>query len=237
MDPYAWPLDAEALAVPVLVLVYVLFFRNSRWPAFAASQFLLLAAFATPLHTIAVRYLVLAHFLQNVVVAEWAPALAVLGISSTRRRLPLAHPFVALPLWLATYAVWHIPSIYDAALSHPHSLLHVEHATYFVAGCCLWWPVVHGHYPDGAKALYLFAAFVLASPLGLLLALLPHPVYGFYAHAPTRLWGLTRLADQQIAGLTMAVEQALIFFAVFAFYLTRFLRHEAIAGAFTEIRR
>src|SRR5919109_3380598 len=98
MNPYAWPLDAEMLAVPVLALAYVLFFRGQRWPAFAASQFLLLAAFATPLHTLAVRYLVLAHFLQNVVVAEWAPALAVLGISSSRRRPPLTHPFVALPL-------------------------------------------------------------------------------------------------------------------------------------------
>jgi cytochrome c oxidase assembly factor CtaG len=101
----------------------------------------------------------------------------------------------------------------------------------------LWWPVIHGRYPDGIKALYLFAAFVLASPLGLLLALLPHPVYGFYAHAPRRLWGVSRLADQQIAGMTMAVEQAVVFFAVFALYVQRFLRHEAIAGAFSEIRR
>jgi cytochrome c oxidase assembly factor CtaG len=237
MHPYAWPLDAEALAVPVLVLAYVLWQRTSRrWPAFAASQVLLLVAFATPLHTIAVRYLVLAHFLQNVIVAEWAPALAVLGIS-TARRVPFTHPVVALPIWLGTYAVWHVPSIYDSALSHPHSLLHLEHVTYFAAGCSLWWPVVHGRYADGTKAVYLFAAFVLASPIGLLLALLPHPVYGFYAHAAERLWGLSRLADQQIAGLTMAVEQAVIFFAVFAVYLTRFLRHEAIAGAFTEMRR
>jgi cytochrome c oxidase assembly factor CtaG len=85
------------------------------------------------------------------------------------------------------------------------------------------------------KALYLFAAFVAASPLGLLLALLPHPVYAFYEHAP-HLW-VGHLTDQQIAGLTMAVEEAVVFFAAFAFYLARFLRHEAIAGAFTESRR
>ena len=246
MNSYAWPLDAEALAVPLLVLGYAVS-QAPRWRriAFGFSQLLVLAAFATPLHTIAVHYLVLAHFLQNVVVAEWAPALAVVGTSPLLARRAeniaavrvLMHPFAALPLWLGTYFVWHVPSIYDAALSHQHSLLHLEHASYFVAGCCLWWPVVHGRYPDGAKALYLFAAFVLASPLGLLLALLPHPVYGFYAHAPQRLWGLSRLADQQIAGLTMAVEQAVIFFAVFVVYLTRFLRREAIAGAFTEVRR
>jgi cytochrome c oxidase assembly factor CtaG len=111
----------------------------------------------------------------------------------------------------------------------------VEHATYFVAGMLMWWPVVHGRWSDGVKALYLFAAFVAASPLGLLLALLPHPVYAFYEHAP-HLW-VGHLTDQQIAGLTMAVEEAVVFFAAFAFYLARFLRHEAIAGAFTESRR
>ncbi len=240
MHPYAWPLDAEEAAIAALA-IGGLFFLYRRRVAFAVAVLLLLLAFATPLHTIAVRYLVLAHFLQNVVVAEWAPALVVLALSPRLDRFRIVrtftHPLVALPIWLATYAVWHVPAIYDTALSHPHSLLHLEHATYFLAGCCLWWPVIHGRHPDGVKALYLFAAFVLASPLGLLLALLPRPVYGFYAQAPQRLWGLSRLADQQIAGITMAVEQAVIFFAVFAVYLMRFLRHEAIAGAFTEIRR
>jgi cytochrome c oxidase assembly factor CtaG len=100
----------------------------------------------------------------------------------------------------------------------------------------MWWPVIHGRLSDGAKALYLFVAFVLASPLGLLLALLPRPVYGFYKDAP-QLWGLSDLADQQIAGITMAVEQAIVFFAVFAYYFMRFLRTEHIAGVFSESPR
>jgi cytochrome c oxidase assembly factor CtaG len=244
MNPYSWPIDAETIAVPILVAGYAL--TQRRWPAskhrrfaFACSQVLLLAAFATPLHTIAVRYLLSAHLFQNVVIAEWAPGLAVLGVApSLARRLEelravraVTHPLVALPIWLATYFVWHVPRIYDTALSHQHSLLHLEHATYLLAGVLLWWPVVQGRWPDGVKALYLFAAFVLASPLGLLLALISRPLYGFYAHAPRRLWGLSRLTDQQLAGLTMAAEQAVVFFAVFALYLLRFLRSEAIAGA------
>src|SRR5919204_897212 len=236
MGPYAWPVDAEALAVPLFIAAYV--WSQRRWPAspgrriaFGASQLLLLAAFATPLHTIAVHYLLSAHLLQNVVIAEWAPGLAVVGIAPTLARHFRPHPLITLPLWLATYFVWHVPRIYDAALSHQHSLLHLEHATYFVAGVLMWWPVVHGRWPDGIKALYLFAAFVLASPLGLLLALVGRPVYGYYVHAPRRLWGLSRLTDQQIAGLTMAAEQAVVFFAVFAVYFLRFLRTEAIADA------
>jgi cytochrome c oxidase assembly factor CtaG len=104
-------------------------------------------------------------------------------------------------------------------------LLHIEHVTYLVAGVALWWPVVRGAQNAGAKALYLFAAFVLASPLGLVLALIPKPIYDFYTHA-RRTWGPRPLADQQIAGVTMAVEQAAVFFAVFALYLSRFLQEE-----------
>ena len=129
-----------------------------------------------------------------------------------------------------------MPAIYDAALRRPDSLLHVEHLTYFVAGLLMWWPVVHGRYSDGLKALYLFAAFVLASPVGLLLALLPNPVYDFYKDAP-QLWGLSDLTDQQIAGVTMAVEQAIVFFAVFAWYFMRFLRTEHISGVFSGSSR
>ena len=35
----------------------------------------------------------------------------------------------------------------------------------------------------------------------------------------------------------MAVEQAIVFFAVFAFFLGRFLRSEELAGVFTETPR
>ena len=108
--------------------------------------------------------------------------------------------------------------------------------TYLAAGIAVWWPVIHGGYPAGAKALYLFAAFVLASPIGLVLALVPRPVYSFYEHAP-RTWGPGPLADQQIAGMTMAFEQAAVFFAVFAHYLFRFLREEQLdPGAYDELR-
>jgi cytochrome c oxidase assembly factor CtaG len=148
----------------------------------------------------------------------------------------LTHPLIALPLWLATYFVWHVPPIYDAALEQSGWLLDLEHVTYFLAGVLMWWPVVHGRYSDGVKALYLFAAFVLAAPLGLLLALLPRPIYDFYKDAP-QLWGLSDKTDQEIAGVTMAVEQAVVFFAVFAYFLLRFLRTEHIAGVFSESPR
>jgi cytochrome c oxidase assembly factor CtaG len=84
---------------------------------------------------------------------------------------------------------------------------------------------VHGPEPTGVKAAYVFGAFVLASPIGLLLALIPRAIYSFYVHAP-RTSGPGPLEDQQIAGITMAFEQAVVFFGAFTLFLMRFLREE-----------
>jgi cytochrome c oxidase assembly factor CtaG len=224
-------LSAEAwVLVPLVGSAYALSVHVTRPDrprilAAVAALALIFASFATELQQLATHTFLWAHLLQNVVLAEWAPALLVLALPSNlarRVRVPMA---LGLPVWLVTYAVWHLPRIYDYALRHQHSLLHVEHLTYLVAGLGLWWPVVRGRESSGAKAAYVFAAFVLSSPIGLMLALIPRAVYSFYAHAP-RTWGPAPLQDQQIAGITMAFEQAAVFFAVFTVYLRRFLRDE-----------
>ena len=237
--------SAEAIGLaPVLAVGVALAARHSgssraRVAAGALGVALVFAAFCTELEPLANHTFLWAHLLQNVVLAEWAPALLVVAIpphiADRAARFPLFRPLVALPLWLAAYYTWHLPWIYDAALRHPHSLLHLEHLTYLAAGVCVWWPVVHGRHSAGAKAAYLFAAFVLSSPLGLLLALIPRAIYPFYVHAP-RTWGPSPLADQQIAGVTMAAEEAFVFFGAFTAYLLRFLADEQASGAIRSNR-
>ncbi|HEY2542070.1 MAG TPA: cytochrome c oxidase assembly protein [Gaiellaceae bacterium] len=231
--------SAEAVVLVPILSLAALAIRARPLPTIAGLA-LIFFAFATKLEPFANHTFLWAHLLQNVVLAEWAPALLVLAVPSAiavrATGFPFFRPLVALPLWLVTYFAWHLPWVYDFALRHPHSLLHVEHVTYLLAGICLWWPVVHGRHSAGLKAAYLFGAFVLASPLGLVLALFPRPVYSFYAHAP-RTWGPSPETDQQIAGVTMAAEEALVFFVVFAYYLSRFLRDEQAAGAYDELRR
>jgi cytochrome c oxidase assembly factor CtaG len=250
VDPYAWRVEPEAVVlVPLLAVAYWLALKThpasrGRIGAFAAGLVLVVAVFVTPLESMALRYLLTAHLLQNVALAEWAPALLVLGIppslAAALGRVPavavLTRPLVALPLWLVTYFAWHVPWAYDFALRHPASVLHLEHLCYLVSGAALWWPVVHEtphRLASAGKAAYLFAAFLLGSPLGLLLALLPTPVYGFYRHGPV-LWGWSHLFDQQIGGATMASEQALVFFAVFSAVFLRFLREEEARGQLYE---
>lgn len=243
MAPSPWSWQAawvDLAAVAALVGAYVLAARHERpgrrrIACFAAAVVLLLAISVTPLATLAFHYLLAAHLVQNVALAEWIPLLLVasvppgLAVFLVRPRAVrlLTHPAIALPLWLVAYAAWHLPPLYNAALEH-HALLHLEHLTYLVTGLLLWWPVLQDEpwrLTAGAKSAYVFAAFVFASPLGLLLALLPSPLYDFYVEAP-RLWGLSPLADQQIAGVAMAVSEAVVFFTVFSVYFLRFLAEE-----------
>jgi putative membrane protein len=230
----------EVAALVVLTGAYST--SAARWGAtrrqkacFAAGILLALAAVATPVATVALHYLAAAHLLQNVVLAEWTPGLLVLGVpprlGAEIGRIgivrTLTRPFVALPIWLATYALWHVPVAYEAALHH-RLVLDVEHLAYLVAGLLLWWPVFQEEpwrLVSGAKAAYLFAAFVLASPLGLILALVPSALYDTYEQAP-RLWGLSALEDQQLGGTLMAVSEAIVFFGLLAYYFVRFMAEE-----------
>jgi hypothetical protein len=45
-------------------------------------------------------------------------------------------------------------------------------------------------------------------------------------HVQHRVWGLSPLTDQEIAGVTMASEQAIVLFVVFLYWFRRFLAEE-----------
>src|SRR2546423_6980803 len=97
-----------------------------RLPAGALGVLLVLAAFVTELEPLANHTFLWAHLLQNVVLAEWAPALLVLAVpprlAERAAGFPVFRPLVALPLWLAVYYTWHLPWVYGTARRPPHSL-------------------------------------------------------------------------------------------------------------------
>src|SRR4030088_3355588 len=106
-------LSAEAVGfVPALALGYALVARveppgGFRLLAAAAGLALIFAAFVTELQPLALHTFLWAHLLQNVVLAEWAPPLLVLGFPPALGRRaaawPVLRPAVALPLWIVTY--------------------------------------------------------------------------------------------------------------------------------------
>jgi cytochrome c oxidase assembly factor CtaG len=246
--PSAWSFTYEPLFVVlaiVAVALYVRAWRRAPGPAwrawcFGAGIALVVVALNSPLGTIAIEYLVLFHLLQNVMIGDWAPPLLLLGLTPAMKdalasrggRLleVVTRPAVALPTWLVGWYVVHLGAVYDTAVRSPY-LLALEHAFLITIGIVFWWPVLCD-VPRSAATLtrigYVFAAFVFSAFLGLALTFSP-PVYDYYETRPERLWGITAEQDQNLGGILMSTEQALVFFAAIVWLLVRLLREEAEA--------
>jgi putative membrane protein len=201
----------------------------------------------SPLETIAIHYLLGVHLLQNVMVADWAPPLLVLGLTPAMRNAVaeragrplevLTRPKVALPLWLAVWYGVHLPAFYDFALRHTW-LLNVEHALLIFAGLVFWWPVfaeLPQHLSSAVRLVYLGAAYVGSAFLSLALIFSSTAFYGFYEAAP-RLWGLSPEKDQNLGGILMNGEQMIVFFAALSYFLLRLLSEEEDAQRALEGR-
>lgn len=216
------------LAVAALAL-YVRAARRDRPPALMIASFvtgvvMIGVALNSPLETLAIHYLLLAHLAQNALIADIAPPLVLLGLTgamwrSCSRAIPrplhvFAQPLVALPVWLVTWYGVHLATVYDAAVSHPQ-WLNLEHLVLLGAGFAFWSPVVGtrwgGRSPVGLVP-YLIVAFVAVSFLGLGLTFIPHPFYPYYTHTP-RLLGMSPTEDQNLAGVVMTAEQSLVYLA------------------------
>ena len=190
----------------------------------------------SPLETISAHYLLLAHLLQNALIADWGPPLLILGLTPAMRRgvaaacgRPLelvTRPVVALPLWLVVWYGVHLPAFYDWALRDSWPLT-LEHLLLVAAGLVFWWAILGE--PKRLSSLgilaYLGIAFITAPWLSLAYIFATRPFYSFYAAAP-RLWGLSPIRDQSLAGILMNAEQTSIIAIAFAWALLRVLAEE-----------
>lgn len=209
---------------------------------FLLGLLLLLVVLQGPLHALGDDYLFSAHMLQHLLVTMVAPPLLLTGLPGwlvdhlLQRRgvlLParvLTTPLVAFLLFNAVFALWHAPQFYQAALDRP--LVHaLEHGLLLATALLTWWPIFSpsARLPRAALPLqivYLFAQTIVPTILGALITFAATPLYPFYAAAP-RVWGLTPLIDQQIAGLIMWLGGAAIMLAVLTARFFRWLGLEA----------
>ena len=213
--------------------------RPSRGRAalFGLGVALVVFSLNSPLETIAVHYLLVIHLLQNVMIADWAPPLLILGLTPAMRTavsrrggrpLELAtRPAVALPLWLAVWYGVHLPPFYDWALRTGWPL-NLEHGLLILAGLLFWWPVFSDapqHVSTAVRLAYLGIAFVGSAFLSLAYIFSARAFYAFYEHAP-RLWGLSATKDQNLGGILMNGEQLIVFFAALSYFLLRLLSEE-----------
>ena len=208
-----------------------------RATLFVVGLLLIAVPLNSPLETIAIHYLLLMHLLQNVMIADWAPPLLVLGLTPAMRGAvaarggrglaSLTRPRFVLPFWLVVWYGVHLPAFYDTALRHP-LLLNVEHLLLLGAGLLFWWPVfseLPQHLSSALRLIYLGAAYVGSAFLSLALIFSASAFYAFYEAAP-RLWGLSPEKDQNLGGILMNGEQMIVFFAALSYFLMRLLSEE-----------
>jgi cytochrome c oxidase assembly factor CtaG len=243
--PTPWEFTWEPVFLALALLAGVAYIgaaRNER-PSrargfvFALGLALIVAALCSPLETIARRYLLLFHLLGNVMIADWAPPLLVIGLTPGMRTAvarrggralaKISRPWIALPGWLAVWYLVHLPAFYDYALRHTWAL-NVEHALLIAAGLLFWWPLLGDRstaLTTPAALAYLGVAFVSSAFLGLAFIFSSTPFYDFYKHAP-RLWGLSAAKDQNLGGILMNGEQTAVFLSALAYFLVRLLNEE-----------
>jgi cytochrome c oxidase assembly factor CtaG len=173
--------------------------------------------------------------LQHVVLGDLAALAVVAGLTGpllrpllavrpVERLRVLGHPLVALPLWAVNLYVWHLPPLYEAALSS--DLVHaLQHVLFFTTGALMWAPVVEvlpgpQWFGTAAKFGYVVVVRLLATVLGNVFLWSGHAVYDTYAEAP-RLWGLSPEGDQAIAGGIMMIEGSLVTIGALAWLFLR----------------
>ncbi|MBV8561478.1 MAG: cytochrome c oxidase assembly protein [Actinobacteria bacterium] len=207
--------------------------RPERWRmwAFGAGVFFVAAPLNSPLETLAAKYLLMMHLLQNALIADLAPLLLLLGLTPRMRAaLPLrrVRSRIALPLWLLAWYLTHLGAFYDWALRTGWGL-NIEHAILIAAGFLFWWPLVSGRLSVPAGLGYLGAAFVGSAFLGLAYIFSSSVFYSYYAHVP-RIWGLSAVRDQNLGGIVMNAEQTIVFLSAIAYYVLRLLAEEDERG-------
>jgi putative membrane protein len=219
---------------------------STRWRAWMFGLGVLTAflALESPVDTGGDNYLLSLHMVQHLVLMMVSPPLVLLGICGMRppdparapglRRLwtAITRPLPATVLFNAVLLVWHIPTLYDTTLRNEAAHI-VEHITFIAVGVVLWWAVVDPIRGEGTtpispfqKIAALAVAGVPPTVLGLIFSVASNPFYEFYARAP-RLWGLSPVTDQQVAGVVMFGLGNLIYFAAISVIFWRILGNPA----------
>ena len=234
----AWPVE-PSVSIPVAMTAAVYLrgwmrlrlrlprrFRGGHAVVFLAGLGTLLLALASPVETLAERWLsahMVQHLLLMVVVAPmvWmgapvAPLLAglprpirraVLCCTNTRagRRVMrwFTHPGVGWTAFALSFWVWHVPALYELA-TESDLWHHVEHACFLGSALLFWRPVILAwparmSWPRWAMLPYLALAMFQSVPLAAILTFSDRVIYT----------GYSSVDDQALAGVIMWVPGSL----------------------------
>ncbi len=214
---------------------------------FALGLVLLLTAVASPIARIGEEELFSFHMAQHLLLGDLAPLCLLAGLSGPVLRpllaLPgvmrlrvLANPLVALPIWAANLALWHVPAVYEAAVENGavHAL---EHVAFFSAGIVLWLPVLETlpapeWFGTGAKLGYVVAVRLVATVLGNVFVWSGSVFYDVYGDG--EYLGLSPQGDQSLAGSLMMLEGSVVTIVAIAWLFLRLAQEGEIRQELLE---
>ena len=178
---------------------------RAGWGAIA----LMLLAFVSPLCALASALFSARVFHHVLLVAAVAPLLA-LAFPLRRLGSPPLAPLVAanaIILWL-----WHAPAPYDWGLASAPAYWLMQ-ASLLASAWLMWRSILAPTAHPGPKVIALAVTIGQMGLLGALIVFAPRPLYLVHL-ASTAPWGLSPLADQQLAGLLMWVPAMLPYLGV-----------------------
>lgn len=183
-------------------------------------QHVVLLAIAPPLLIIGMVPTLLAHALRDATRARLERGVA--RLAKAAERVPMiAWAVLAVAAQTAALGVWHIPAIYDAAVSHL-ALHATEHLTFLGTGLAFWWTLAGSRHrlPTGAAVVTIFLASLPGTLFGALMTLSTAPWYPAYASGSAA----HALQDQQLAGVVMWAGGGMAYVAAGASLFVTWLR-------------
>jgi putative membrane protein len=211
-----------------------------------------------PIHDLAEHYLYSVHMVQHMLFSFVAAPFLIAGMPVWLLRRYLrpkpvrvvfrffTRPLVALIFFNGVLLFIHWPAVVTlsvtASSAWPHFLLHL---LLLLASLCMWWPILSPlpempPLPAPGQMLYLFLQSLAPSIPASFLTFGRHPLYPIYETFP-RIWGMSAMTDQVVAGLIMKIVGAGIIWAVIAVVFFRWYgaeqRGELDALQYLDIQR
>lgn len=199
--------------------------RRKRITLFSCGMSVLLVMSIWPVHDLAERALYGVHMVQHLSYQLIAAPLLLTGMPAWMWRTILRPPWLmdvwrrvtrpvpALIIFNTVLLFTHWPAVVELSLRS--ELVHfVLHTVVVVSAVIMWWPVF-SPLPEAPgitpplQMVYLFLQSIAPTIPASFLTFGEHPLYKIYATFP-RLWGISALSDQRVAGLIMKVGGGLI---------------------------
>jgi cytochrome c oxidase assembly factor CtaG len=169
-------------------------------------QHLLLLMLVAPLLVAAAPWLPLWYGLPAALRGRADPALRSLAAAGDR--VPRLWALLFLLLFIAGTWIWHLPRLYDLALSNDIIHDYGEHNTFLLVGLLFWLQVIPSP-PFGpllgmiGRGMFLVVAIIQNVALSMVLAFAGRPLYSPYVEIGHRPGGISALMDQQLGAAIM----------------------------------